>query len=96
MPFCQSPDPDLKHKSKDSLSSGIQLTVASDDTMSMSPEFVQPHLPPVDLTPPRLAEESPRLHCSSQRFPSLPDHLELSTEMHDIHRHLSDPVLPGS
>eukprot|EP00066_Takifugu_rubripes_P013320 XP_011602586.1 PREDICTED: potassium voltage-gated channel subfamily H member 6 [Takifugu rubripes] len=92
----QSPDPDLKHKSKDSLSSGIQLTVASDDTMSMSPESAQPHLPPVDLTPPRLAEESPRLHCSSQRFPSLPDHLQLSTEVHDIHRHLSDPILPGS
>uniref|UniRef100_H2TGU8 Potassium voltage-gated channel, subfamily H (eag-related), member 6a n=1 Tax=Takifugu rubripes TaxID=31033 RepID=H2TGU8_TAKRU len=96
MDSTSSPDPDLKHKSKDSLSSGIQLTVASDDTMSMSPESAQPHLPPVDLTPPRLAEESPRLHCSSQRFPSLPDHLQLSTEVHDIHRHLSDPILPGS
>ncbi|KAG5831878.1 hypothetical protein ANANG_G00284750 [Anguilla anguilla] len=35
----QSPDSDqFRRKSRDSLSSGIHLTVASDDTMSMSPE----------------------------------------------------------
>uniref|UniRef100_A0A8C4EWN4 Potassium voltage-gated channel, subfamily H (eag-related), member 6a n=1 Tax=Dicentrarchus labrax TaxID=13489 RepID=A0A8C4EWN4_DICLA len=81
----QSPDSDFKHKSKDSLSSGIHLTVASDDTMSMSPEADPPRLP-----------SPPGLLCGSQRFPSLPEHLETSTEMQEIQRHVSDPVLPGS
>ncbi|XP_042249096.1 potassium voltage-gated channel subfamily H member 6a isoform X2 [Thunnus maccoyii] len=96
----QSPDSDFKHKSKDSLSSGIHLTVASDDTMSMSPEADQPHRPSVDLMPPQLscsgAQEPPGLLCGSQRFPSLPEHLETSTEAQEIQRHVSDPVLPGS
>uniref|UniRef100_A0A3B4VJS2 Potassium voltage-gated channel, subfamily H (eag-related), member 6a n=1 Tax=Seriola dumerili TaxID=41447 RepID=A0A3B4VJS2_SERDU len=93
-----SPDSDFKHKSKDSLSSGIHLTVASDDTMSMSPEADPPHLPSVNLTPPQLSvvQEPPGLLCGSQRFPSLPEHLETSTEMQEIQRHVSDPVLPGS
>uniref|UniRef100_A0A4W6CJN2 Potassium voltage-gated channel, subfamily H (eag-related), member 6a n=1 Tax=Lates calcarifer TaxID=8187 RepID=A0A4W6CJN2_LATCA len=93
-----SPDSDFKHKSKDSLSSGIHLTVASDDTMSMSPEADPPHLPSVDITPPQLSgvQEPPGLLCGSQRFPSLPEHLETSTEMQEIQRHVSDPVLPGS
>ncbi|KAM4531422.1 potassium voltage-gated channel subfamily H member 6a isoform 3-T3 [Odontesthes bonariensis] len=96
----QSPDSDFGHKSKDSLSSGIHLTVASDDTMSMSPVADPPHLPVVDLTPPQVlcsnAQEPPGLLCGSQRFPSLPEHLENSTEMQEIQRHVSDPVLPGS
>ncbi|KAM3598738.1 uncharacterized protein V6R79_021972 [Siganus canaliculatus] len=94
----QSPDSDFKHKSKDSLSSGIHLTVTSDDTMSMSPEAEPPRLPTVALTPPQLlgAQGSPGLLCGSQRFPSLPEHLETSTEMQEIQRHVSDPVLPGS
>ncbi|KAM7371702.1 hypothetical protein PAMP_008915 [Pampus punctatissimus] len=96
----QSPDSDFKHKSKDSLSSGIHLTVASDDTVSMSPEADPPHLPSVDLMSPQLscsgAQEPPGLLCSSQRFPSLPEHLETSTEAQEIQRHVSDPVLPGS
>lgn len=96
--FFQSPDSDFKHKSKDSLSSGIHLTVASDDTMSMSPEADPPHLPCAGLNPPQMSEarEPPGLLCDSQRFPSLPEHLENSTEMQDIQRHVSDPVLPGS
>ncbi|XP_030263608.1 potassium voltage-gated channel subfamily H member 6a [Sparus aurata] len=94
----QSPDSDFQHKSKDSLSSGIHLTVASDDTMSMSPDADPPCLPSVDLTPPQMsgAQEPPGLRCGSQRFPSLPEHLETSTEMQEIQRHVSDPVLPGS
>uniref|UniRef100_A0A7N5ZYH0 Voltage-gated potassium channel subunit Kv11.1 n=1 Tax=Anabas testudineus TaxID=64144 RepID=A0A7N5ZYH0_ANATE len=93
-----SPESDLKHKSKDSLSSGIHLTVASDDTMSMSPETEPPHLPSVDITPLQLSgiQETPGLLCGSQRFPSLPEHLETSTEMLEIQRHVSDPLLPGS
>lgn len=94
----QSPDSDLKHKSKDSLSSGIHLTVASDDTMSMSPEADPPHLPTAGLGPPKQSEacEPPGLLCGSQRFPSLPEHLETPTEPQDLQRHVSDPVLPGS
>lgn len=34
--------------------------------------------------------------CGSQRFPSLPEHLEMPTEPQDLHRHVSDPVLPAS
>ncbi|XP_067333956.1 potassium voltage-gated channel subfamily H member 6a isoform X1 [Channa argus] len=94
----QSPESDIRHKSKDSLSSGIHLTVASDDTMSMTPEANPPHLPTLDLTPPQLSEvqESPGLLCGSQRFPSLPEHLETSTALQEIQRHVSDPLLPGS
>ncbi|KAK2833084.1 hypothetical protein Q5P01_016973 [Channa striata] len=94
----QSPDSDIGHKSKDSLSSGIHLTVASDDTMSMTPEANPPHLPPLDLIPPQLSgvQESLGLLCGSQRFPSLPEHLETSTELQEIQRHVSDPLLPGS
>ncbi|KAM9746166.1 potassium voltage-gated channel subfamily H member 6a isoform 2-T2 [Menidia menidia] len=94
----QSPDSDPGHKSKDSLSSGIHLTVASDDTMSLSPEADPPHLPPVVLAPPLCsnAQQPPGLLCGSQRFPSLPEHLENSTEMQEIQRHVSDPLLPGS
>uniref|UniRef100_A0A672YIA6 Potassium voltage-gated channel, subfamily H (eag-related), member 6a n=1 Tax=Sphaeramia orbicularis TaxID=375764 RepID=A0A672YIA6_9TELE len=92
----QSPDSDFQHKSKDSLSSGIHLTVASDDTMSMSPEAdPAPRLPGVDPAPPQL-QDPPVLLCGSQRFPSLPEHLETSTEAQEIQRHVSDPVLPGS
>ncbi|XP_060882680.1 potassium voltage-gated channel subfamily H member 6a isoform X1 [Labrus mixtus] len=89
----QSPDSDFKHKSKDSLSSGIHLTVASDDTVSMSPETDPPLLPSMNLTPPQAL---PGLMCGSQRYPSLPEHLETSTEMQEIQRHVSDPILPGS
>ncbi|XP_029945840.1 potassium voltage-gated channel subfamily H member 6a isoform X2 [Salarias fasciatus] len=99
-PLLQSPDSDFNYKSKDSLSSGIHLTVASDDTMSPETE-PPPRLPPVDLPPPHLLpcpepQGSSALFCGSQRFPSLPEHLENSTEMQEIQRHMSDPVLPGS
>nr|XP_040047636.1 potassium voltage-gated channel subfamily H member 6a isoform X1 [Gasterosteus aculeatus aculeatus] len=94
----QSPGSVFNHKSQESLSSGIHLTVASDDTVSMSPEAEPPHLPSVDLIPPQfsVAQELPGLLCVSQRFPSLPEHLETPTEMQKIHRHVSNPVLPGS
>ncbi|XP_058510581.1 potassium voltage-gated channel subfamily H member 6a isoform X1 [Solea solea] len=93
----QSADSDCKHKSKDTLSSGIHLTVVSDDTMSLSPEADPPH-PPVDLTPPQMlgVYEAAGLLYGSQRFPSLPEHLETTTEMQEIQRHVSDPLLPGS
>ncbi|XP_056263243.1 potassium voltage-gated channel subfamily H member 6a isoform X2 [Pseudoliparis swirei] len=94
----QSPDSDFNHKSKDSLSSGIHLTMTSDDTASMSPDNDPPHLPSVDLSAPQSsgAKQLPGLLCVSQRFPSLPEHLETPTETQEIQRHVSDPVLPGS
>ncbi|XP_037544652.1 potassium voltage-gated channel subfamily H member 6a [Nematolebias whitei] len=90
-----SPDSDFRHKSKDSLSSGVQLT---DDTMS--PEVDRPHPISADVPSPQLlspnAEEPPGLLSGSQRFPSLPDHLETSTDLQEIQRHVSDPILPSS
>ncbi|KAF7225845.1 potassium voltage-gated channel subfamily H member 6a isoform X2 [Nothobranchius furzeri] len=97
-PLLQSPDSDFKDKSKDSQSSGIQLTVALDD--AMSPLADPPLLSSVDLTSAQLlssnAQEPPGLLSGNQRFPSLPEHLETSTEMQEIQRHVSDPILPGS
>ncbi|XP_005164064.1 potassium voltage-gated channel subfamily H member 6a isoform X1 [Danio rerio] len=90
----KSPDVDsLKEKSPDSLSSGIHLTVASTDTMSMSPE--------TELSVPSAGPllQPPGLLCSSLRFPSLPDSLEGPGTLEgspEIQRHVSDPVLPGS
>ncbi|XP_037111716.1 potassium voltage-gated channel subfamily H member 6a isoform X1 [Syngnathus acus] len=72
--------PESETKSKDSLSSRIHVTAASDDTVS--------------LTPPQ--PEAPGTLGSGQRFPSLPEHLEVSSEAPEIQRHVSDPVLPGS
>ncbi|KAM4597718.1 potassium voltage-gated channel subfamily H member 6a [Polymixia lowei] len=88
----QSPDSDFKVKSKDYLSSGIHLSEAE-----------PPRTPSAGLAPP-----PPQLSCSgaqgpsgplcsSQRFPSLPGHLETSAdETQEIQRHVSDPILPGS
>uniref|UniRef100_A0A4W5K407 Potassium voltage-gated channel, subfamily H (eag-related), member 6a n=1 Tax=Hucho hucho TaxID=62062 RepID=A0A4W5K407_9TELE len=93
-----SPDSD-KHKSKDSLSSGIHLTVASDDTMSMSPETEPVPGSSMGLSPPQVHCQTlgpSGLLCGSLRFPSLPDNLETSTEGQEIQRHVSDPILPGS
>ncbi|XP_035252908.1 potassium voltage-gated channel subfamily H member 6-like isoform X2 [Anguilla anguilla] len=93
----QSPDSDqFRRKSRDSLSSGIHLTVASDDTMSMSPETETAAAPP-GLSPAQVPSSagSPGL-CGSLRFPSLPENLQTSPSLTEIQRHVSDPVLPGS
>lgn len=106
----QSPDSDnLDHKSRESLSSGVHLTVASDDTMSMSPETelvtpgalsVPPHLQSQAQAKAQASPHVPGPLCGSLRFPSLPEHLEHPSTSRDaaaeIHRHLSDPILPGS
>ncbi|XP_016323547.1 potassium voltage-gated channel subfamily H member 6-like [Sinocyclocheilus anshuiensis] len=95
----KSPDLDsFKEKSPDSLSSGIHLTVASNDTMSMSPETEL--AVPTALIPPRQPHpQTPGLLCRSLRFPSLPDSLESPSMLEgspEIQRHVSNPVLPGS
>lgn len=96
----QSPESDFQHKSKDSLSSGVHLTVASDDSASLSPESDHPPLLRPDPAPQPLSsgasQEPPGQLCGSQRFPSLPEHLETSSDLLEVQRHVSDPVLPGS
>ncbi|XP_051987804.1 potassium voltage-gated channel subfamily H member 6a isoform X2 [Xyrauchen texanus] len=95
----KSPDMDsFKYKSRDSLSSGIHLTIASNDTMSMSPETEL--AVPTGLSPPQEThQELLGLLCRSPRFPSLPNSLEspnILEESPEIQRHVSDPVLHGS
>ncbi|XP_025910252.1 potassium voltage-gated channel subfamily H member 6 [Nothoprocta perdicaria] len=83
-------------KSRDSLSSGIHLTVASDETMTISSE--QEHHSPTtpNAEPPHQRAPAPQGLCQASRFPSLPEHLEAPSEPRDIQRHRSDPVLPAS
>ncbi|XP_025915034.1 potassium voltage-gated channel subfamily H member 6 [Apteryx rowi] len=83
-------------KSRDSLSSGIHLTVASDETMTIYSE--QEHHSPTLPNPEPPHQRAPNTQglCQGSRFPSLPEHLETSSEHQDTQRHLSDPVLPGS
>ncbi|KFV81852.1 Potassium voltage-gated channel subfamily H member 6, partial [Struthio camelus australis] len=82
-------------KSRESLSSGIHLTVASDETMTIYSE--QEHHSPILPHPEPPHQRAPNTQglCRGSRFPSLPEHLEASSEHQDIQRHLSDPVLPG-
>uniref|UniRef100_A0A673C0H8 Potassium voltage-gated channel, subfamily H (eag-related), member 6b n=1 Tax=Sphaeramia orbicularis TaxID=375764 RepID=A0A673C0H8_9TELE len=71
-------------KSQESLSSGIHVTVASDDTMFMM-------LPQASVG--SSLTDNPRL-CGSLRYPSLPGNLDITSGLEDIQKHLSDPVLP--
>ncbi|XP_041122884.1 potassium voltage-gated channel subfamily H member 6-like isoform X1 [Polyodon spathula] len=92
----QSPDSDkFSLKSRDSLTSGIQLTtVASDEMMPTYPEPEQA-APGLGSSRPLVMMGPSRLY-SSFRFPSLPEHLETSAGLAEIQRHVSDPLLPGS
>uniref|UniRef100_A0A673C7B4 Potassium voltage-gated channel, subfamily H (eag-related), member 6b n=1 Tax=Sphaeramia orbicularis TaxID=375764 RepID=A0A673C7B4_9TELE len=85
-------------KSQESLSSGIHVTVASDDTMFMmvTPETethagLAPQLPQASVG--SSLTDNPRL-CGSLRYPSLPGNLDITSGLEDIQKHLSDPVLP--
>uniref|UniRef100_A0A8C5U366 Potassium voltage-gated channel subfamily H member 6 n=1 Tax=Malurus cyaneus samueli TaxID=2593467 RepID=A0A8C5U366_9PASS len=83
-------------KSRDSLSSGMQLSASSDKTMTVYSEQ-EHHSPPLpDPEPPHQRAPNTQGLLRGSRFPSLPEHLEASSEHQDIQRHLSDPVLPGS
>ncbi|NXQ63439.1 KCNH6 protein, partial [Anthoscopus minutus] len=83
-------------KSRDSLSSGMQLSVSSDKTVTVCSEQQQ-HSPPLpNPEPPHQRAPNTQGLLRGSRFPSLPEHLEASSEHQDIQRHLSDPVLPGS
>ncbi|XP_059725502.1 potassium voltage-gated channel subfamily H member 6 [Haemorhous mexicanus] len=83
-------------KSRDSLSSGMQLSVSSDKTLTVYSE--QEHQSPPLPSPEPPHQRAPNTQGLSRgsRFPSLPEHLEASSEHQDIQRHLSDPVLPAS
>ncbi|NWI48814.1 KCNH6 protein, partial [Calyptomena viridis] len=83
-------------KSRDSLSSGMHLSASSDKTMTVHSE--QEHHSPPLLSPEPPHQRAPNSQglLRGSRFPSLPEHLEASSEHQDIQRHLSDPVLPGS
>lgn len=77
-----------------SLSDGVHLSVATDDTASISPEPETKPSVPANLNIP----ENLHPHLSL-RFTSLPEHLESLSSLEDrsqIQRHLSDPVLPGT
>ncbi|NXO17203.1 KCNH6 protein, partial [Oriolus oriolus] len=83
-------------KSRDSLSSGMQLSESSDKTTTVysEQEHYSPPLP--NPEPPHQRAPNTQGLLRGSRFPSLPEHLEASSEHQDIQRHLSDPVLPGS
>ncbi|XP_044194716.1 potassium voltage-gated channel subfamily H member 6 [Thunnus albacares] len=99
-PTQSSTQTDLKFtkKSQESLSSGIHVTVASDDTMFMTitPETethtgLTPQLPQASVKSSLM--ENPGL-CGSLRYPSLPGNLDITSGLAEIQKHLSDPVLP--
>ncbi|XP_072523232.1 voltage-gated inwardly rectifying potassium channel KCNH6 [Salminus brasiliensis] len=87
------PDSKFKPKSQDSLLCGIQETLGSneDENLPVSSE--------TNLAVTSIHQVSPSvidavyLH-SSLRFPSLPGNLDASSCLAEIHKHLSDPVLP--
>ncbi|XP_074973344.1 voltage-gated inwardly rectifying potassium channel KCNH6 isoform X1 [Phalacrocorax aristotelis] len=83
-------------KSRDSLSSGMHLAVASDETMTVYSEQNHHSPPLLNPEPPHQRAPTTQGLFWGSRFPSLPEHLEASSEHQDIQRHLSDPVLPGS
>ncbi|NXU96904.1 KCNH6 protein, partial [Cettia cetti] len=83
-------------KSRDSLSSGMQLSASSDKTMTVYSEQEHPSPPLPKPEPPHQRAPNTQGLLRGSRFPSLPEHLEASSEHQDIQRHLSDPVLPGS
>uniref|UniRef100_A0A665WL40 Cyclic nucleotide-binding domain-containing protein n=1 Tax=Echeneis naucrates TaxID=173247 RepID=A0A665WL40_ECHNA len=77
-------------KSQESLSSGIHVTVASDDTMFMT---VTPETETNTGLTPQPSVKSSRL-CSSLSSPALPGDLDITSGLAKIQKHLSDPVLP--
>uniref|UniRef100_H3ARA5 Potassium voltage-gated channel subfamily H member 6 n=1 Tax=Latimeria chalumnae TaxID=7897 RepID=H3ARA5_LATCH len=94
-PFQSHSSEKFNLKSRDSLSSGIHLTVASDETMTISSEQEQQEQAHQGT---RFQRPASALlgYLSGSRSPSLPEHLENASEQAGIQRHVSDPILPGS
>ncbi|XP_062331405.1 potassium voltage-gated channel subfamily H member 6 [Osmerus eperlanus] len=91
-PTQPSADARSEVRSQESLSSGIHVTLASDDTMSVTPETegrallgAQASVRPSLTGPPGLSR--------SLRFPSMPGSLDLPGP-EDVHTQMSDPALP--
>ncbi|XP_060543977.1 potassium voltage-gated channel subfamily H member 7 isoform X6 [Pantherophis guttatus] len=78
----------LKEKSKESLSSGEHLHLASEDNLASLLE--QEHDLSVEPTP-----SLRKTYLHPNRHPSLPDSPLSTTGMLGLHRHVSDPGLPG-
>ncbi|XP_068615556.1 potassium voltage-gated channel subfamily H member 6-like [Brachionichthys hirsutus] len=95
----QSPDQaelQVTNKSQESLSSGLRVTVASGDAMSITPgtetrQGSTPQLPRPSVK--SCLMENPRAG-GSLRYPSLPGNLDTTSGPAEIQKHLSDPVLP--
>jgi len=91
-PRFQSPEfPDLeklKLKSKESLSSGVHINTASEDNLA---SFLDQERD--------LSVERPPQHCKTYlqaiRHPSLPESSLSTVGILSLHRHVSDPGLPG-
>nr|XP_025041733.1 potassium voltage-gated channel subfamily H member 6 [Pelodiscus sinensis] len=82
-------------KSRDSLPSGVHPTAASEKTVTIYSQL-EPRSQNLPTPEPHQRVTNTRGLYRGFRFPSLPEHLEASSEHLDIQRHLSDPVLPGS
>ncbi|KAM9716108.1 voltage-gated inwardly rectifying potassium channel KCNH6 [Menidia menidia] len=91
---------DLKSskKSQESLSSGIHMAAASDDTtfMTLTPDAdthrgLTVQLPQPSVKPSLSADAC---LCENLRCPSLPVNLDAISECAEIQKHFSDPVLP--
>uniref|UniRef100_A0A8C6VLQ5 Potassium voltage-gated channel subfamily H member 7 n=1 Tax=Naja naja TaxID=35670 RepID=A0A8C6VLQ5_NAJNA len=78
----------LKEKSKESLSSGERRHLASEDNLASLLE--QEHDLPVEPTP-----SLRKTYLHPNRHPSLPDSPLSTTGVLGLHRHVSDPGLPG-
>ncbi|XP_072229017.1 voltage-gated inwardly rectifying potassium channel KCNH6 [Leuresthes tenuis] len=91
---------DLKSskKSQESLSSGIHMTAASDDTtfMTLTPE-TDTHKGLTLQLPQQSVESSLTVNSrlrENLRYPSLPVNLDATSGRAEIQKHFSDPVLP--
>lgn len=83
-------DVKFTRKPQESLSSGINVINASDD--STFPNSTPDTDNPAGLTPQPL--QPPAGLCGSVRYPSLPGNLDLTSGLSEIQKHVSDPVLP--
>ncbi|XP_028823200.1 potassium voltage-gated channel subfamily H member 6 isoform X2 [Denticeps clupeoides] len=88
-PIPNSTQAKLPVKSQDSMSSGIHVTVASDEDDSISPDP-----PPKEKVASSLMDAASL--CASLRFPSLPGNLDTPQDHTAIHKHVSDPVLSAT
>uniref|UniRef100_A0A8C7YS41 Potassium voltage-gated channel subfamily H member 2 n=1 Tax=Oryzias sinensis TaxID=183150 RepID=A0A8C7YS41_9TELE len=88
-------DAEFSKKSQESLSSGVHMAAASDDTMAMT---VTPETEMHAGLTPQLPQQSVKSAFSARltekpRFPSMPGNLDLPPELCEMQKHASDPSL---